>query len=1215
MRTAIFPARFDQLDTIRGFASQAARDAGMDDSETYAVELAIDEACTNIIEHAYQGENRGEIDLTCDSKDDCLTFVLRDHGKPFDPATVSTPDLDASIDDRAVGGLGVFLMKQLMDEVHFEPLGDSGNVLTMCKRRKTAKVQSRPDVEDDNWQMIIQLGEELMQKESLAARCELILETTPRLLNGQVELWLDGDLFRLPGLSQAPLFPAEPAEKAMLEAYKTGLPYYSKGQRTLIAYPLRNGNINIGALQVKRPDKPFRKKEIEILEGLAGHVSLALVAAHRFAVDQWRVEQLTLVRRVSAQIANVLDMNVLARRATKLIQRTYHYYYVAIFTHENGREYLNFRSSAGQARGRGKPLKIRLGDGLVGSVAQTGQEAMTNDIHTEPRFRFWDLLPETQSEAVLPLKIEGKTLGVLDVQSDRLGAFHPNDLLVLRALADTIAIAINSVGLYDQLQKRAEHLEMVAEVSNDITSILDLDELLSKVAVLIQERLNFPYVHLFTVHPNRRQIIYEAGSGKRSASLKGYVLNLDNDEGIIPWVARHGQTILANDVKKEPRYQPSPLPPEDTRSELTIPLLFNNQVVGVLDLQSDRANAFSAEDHFLCEALADSVASAIHNADLFRTEQWRRQVADSLREVAGSISTELGVDDVLDIILHELEHNLPCEAAAIWLFEGEELYLAHIHGAERLDVEEALHHWPEAYDFLTATLTSVQPVIRKPDDPIDPTGVACGFSADYSSIATALRAGDVPLGVMTLSHHASGRYGHEAQAITSTFANYGSVAIENARLYDAAQEQAYASAALLQVAQAVANSNNLDETIGSVVRITPILVGVKACAIFLWEEEHFHPAGAYGLSEEALAALSGRDFLLGDFPLLEAVHEEARMVVGVLTGSTPTDWLNPTRTSNEQETYYALQNGEHLLIGFPLVIRNDFYGVMLVEEDAEARRFRSKRVEIVNSIAQQVVLSIQNEHLQKEMVVRERLEHEIELARQIQKTFLPEHLPQFPGWELAATWITARQVGGDFYDVIELPGGRLGLLIADVSDKGMPAALFMALTRTLVRAVVYHTPSPAGVLRRVNDLIIPDNQQSMFVTAIYGVLSLGSGEFTYANAGHNPPLWMKKADNSLEGLTRTSAALGIIKDLSVRERTVSLGPGDLLLLYTDGLTEAFSPEGEQYGEERLQEVLKAAELSQARQALDALEASVKQFMGQLPAADDLTMLALKRTAP
>ncbi|HEX7542039.1 MAG TPA: SpoIIE family protein phosphatase, partial [Anaerolineales bacterium] len=711
----------------------------------------------------------------------------------------------------------------------------------------------------------------------------------------------------------------------------------------------------------------------------------------------------------------------------------------------------------------------------------------------------------------------------------------------------------------------------------------------------------------------RRQIIYEAGSGVRSTSLKGFVLDLDNNEGIISWVARNGQTLLVNDVTQEPRYHPSPFPPEDTRAEMTIPLVFNDQVNGVLDLQSDRINAFTEDDRFLCEALADNVAVAIHNADLYRTERWRRQVADSLREVAGLISADVGLEDVLDSVLRELERNLPCDVAAIWLLEGDNLNLAQAHGADIMEIDSAAHRWPEAYGFLAAALTAEQPIVRKPEDPIGPTGTALGFSADYSSIAAGLRAGDRPLGVLTLSHHTTGRYGHEAQAMTATFANYAAVAIENARLYDSAQEQAYASAALLQVAQAVANSNNLDEIIGSIVRITPILVGVKACAIYLLEAERFHPTQSYGFSEAAQAILWDRDFTPGDFPLLDAVCKSAQMVVGLLPSEISDDWLDPELARTEQETFYALQTGDHLLIGFPLMIKNDLFGVMLVEEDSDARRFRQKRVDIVNSIAQQVALSIQNEHLQREMVNRERLEHEINLARQIQKTFLPEHLPEIAGWNLAATWITARQVGGDFYDVIELPGGRLGLFIADVSDKGIPAALFMALTRTLVRAVVYDTPSPADAMQRVNALIIPDNQQGMFVTAVYGVLTLKSGEFTYANAGHNPPIWLCGAKRTMESLTRTGAALGIIENLPMEDRTIMLEPDDFLLLYTDGLTEAFSPDDETFGDERLRQVLEAAEAATARGLLDVLEASVRQFMGPLPPADDLTMLGVKRT--
>jgi len=155
-----------------------------------------------------------------------------------------------------------------------------------------------------------------MQQEALAARRDLIRETVSHLLDCQVEVWLDEGLFRLPGLNQTSLFPAKPPEGPMLEAFTTGIPYASKGQRITLAFPFKNGGVSLGALQVARPARPFRRKEIGILEGLVGHVSLALVAAHRHTVEQWRIEQLTLVRRVSAQIANVLDLDELTRRVT-----------------------------------------------------------------------------------------------------------------------------------------------------------------------------------------------------------------------------------------------------------------------------------------------------------------------------------------------------------------------------------------------------------------------------------------------------------------------------------------------------------------------------------------------------------------------------------------------------------------------------------------------------------------------------------------------------------------------------------------------------------------------------------------------------------------------------------------------------------------------------------------------------------------------------------
>ncbi|MBM3152630.1 MAG: ATP-binding protein [Chloroflexi bacterium] len=137
MRTTVFPARFEYLDEIRRFAAQAAHDAGLDEAEAYAVQLAVDEACSNIIEHAYGAENGGEIECTCNDSGSRLTIILRDHGKPFDPACIPTPNLKAGLEKRQVGGLGLYLIRQLMDEVHYESIDGAGNILTLVKYGKS----------------------------------------------------------------------------------------------------------------------------------------------------------------------------------------------------------------------------------------------------------------------------------------------------------------------------------------------------------------------------------------------------------------------------------------------------------------------------------------------------------------------------------------------------------------------------------------------------------------------------------------------------------------------------------------------------------------------------------------------------------------------------------------------------------------------------------------------------------------------------------------------------------------------------------------------------------------------------------------------------------------------------------------------------------------------------------------------------------------------
>jgi serine phosphatase RsbU (regulator of sigma subunit) len=481
----------------------------------------------------------------------------------------------------------------------------------------------------------------------------------------------------------------------------------------------------------------------------------------------------------------------------------------------------------------------------------------------------------------------------------------------------------------------------------------------------------------------------------------------------------------------------------------------------------------------------------------------------------------------------------------------------------------------------------------------------------------------------------------ERLAIIQGIAHQTAVAVENIRLIKSQREEAYVSVALLQVAQAVVSSNDLKEALGAIVRITPILVGVERAAVFMWDKAYqlFRLVQSYGISREA----SELQYERGQFPILDAVYEEGNVLAYPLTGgeevfsNAPDDWsfLIPPDIEEVQE---YLTEEACLLLAFPLSVKGEPLGVFIVEEphpNSEQgvgsgkanRRLRSKRMEIITGISQQAALAIQNDLLQREMVERERLEREMQLAREIQRTFLPQTLPDLPGWDLRVCWRTAHEVGGDFYDYFALPGRRFGLVIADVADKGMPAALFMTLVRTLVRAAVQQAKSPARVLERVNNLLVPDAPQGMFVTLAYAVLSLETGELELANAGHNPPLWVRCNPFQLERLHRGGMALGVIEGNRIEDRKLLLEPGDCLVMYTDGVTEAFSPDGDLFGEERLLATVETVAQCSAQAAeteapaagaqamLEAIDQAVVDFIGEAARSDDLTLLVLKRLPP
>jgi serine phosphatase RsbU (regulator of sigma subunit)/anti-sigma regulatory factor (Ser/Thr protein kinase) len=302
-------------------------------------------------------------------------------------------------------------------------------------------------------------------------------------------------------------------------------------------------------------------------------------------------------------------------------------------------------------------------------------------------------------------------------------------------------------------------------------------------------------------------------------------------------------------------------------------------------------------------------------------------------------------------------------------------------------------------------------------------------------------------------------------------------------------------------------------------------------------------------------------------------------------------------------------------LAVPLVSQGELIGVLNLGPRLSEQEYSSDDRKLLDNLAAQAAPALRVGQLVREQeaeaATRQRFEQELEVARLIQQNFLPKELPDLPGWQIAAYYRPAREVGGDFYDVIPLPDGRVAFVVGDVTDKGVPAALVMSATRSVLRASAQRLIEPGAVLERVNEHLCPDMPAKMFVTCLYGVLNPESGQLRFANAGHDLP-YVKTADGVVE-LRARGMPLGLMPGMDYEEKEATLQPGESVLLHSDGIVEAHDPERGMFGFPRLKETV--ADAPGGQKLIDRVLRDLEAFTG--PGAeqeDDITMVTLERSA-
>jgi serine phosphatase RsbU (regulator of sigma subunit)/anti-sigma regulatory factor (Ser/Thr protein kinase) len=306
-------------------------------------------------------------------------------------------------------------------------------------------------------------------------------------------------------------------------------------------------------------------------------------------------------------------------------------------------------------------------------------------------------------------------------------------------------------------------------------------------------------------------------------------------------------------------------------------------------------------------------------------------------------------------------------------------------------------------------------------------------------------------------------------------------------------------------------------------------------------------------------------------------------------------------------------------LAVPLVSQGELIGLLGLGPRLSERDYSSDDRRLLDDLAKRGAPALRVAQLVRQLVhqqavelrARERIEQELRVAQLIQQQFLPREVPDLPGWRVATYYQPARAVGGDFYDFIELPDGRVGLVCGDVTDKGVPAALVMATTHSILRGDGSRLSSPGRVLERANDLLFAEIPPQMFVTCLYGVLDPATGRLRYANTGHNLP-YVQTADGVVE-LRATGMPLGLMPAMSYEEQEATLEPGDTLLLHSDGLVEAHDPERRMFGFSRLMALVGGC--SGGRELIDLLLAELREFTGPgWEQEDDITLVTVQRAA-
>lgn len=822
---------------------------------------------------------------------------------------------------------------------------------------------------------------------------------------------------------------------------------------------------------------------------------------------------------------------------------------------------------------------------------------------------------------------EGQAIGVITIQSYRPGVFGAPDEQFLRGVAAQVALHVQNVRLLAQRERQIRELEAIGQIGKLAAASYDLTHMLDEVYRALVSLTDAAVFYLLICEPNSRMITHAVFVEEGAHVPLDVIGNVVRPGTLSDWILRNREPLLFADLdnqRDEMRRRglsPQPVGPANpVRSWAGVPLMGrDDELIGVLSLQDYRPFAYDTQTIEFLSQVASHVSLSVQKVRLF--EERERQAAENARlfgearahaqaaerqahrielvhRIASVLSARRDLQEILEIASRELVQLFWADHTGTMLVRPD--------GTGYLAAE-----YPETgivgltFDLRDNPIVEAVNGARRPvvimdieTDPRADSNRAQWRALGIQSLAIVpLISRDQVFGSISLdSYNGPLIFSDDELELMMTVATSIAAAVENAQLFAAEQDQRRTADTLREMARVLSSSFDPNEVLRLVLGEIHKVVACDTASIMLLEGEQLRMVAARGRPGGA----EPRGITL---PLEgSAAGEVVRRGEPILR--------NPSRTSSE---WMQIPTSADISawLGAPLIARGRVVGVLNIDVRGNPLiSFSERDVEVARTFANHAAVAIENARLYQESVTR--VEQELEIARRIQANLFPRQLPSLPGLALAARCLPARETGGDFYDLVELAGGRVGVIVGDVSGKSLPAAMLMAVARSTARSEARNHETPWVVLTETNRWLVDDVPHNSFVALSYAVIDADQRRLTLSNGGQLTPL-LRHGDGSTRFLDppQNALPLGLSAENTYCQTEVELQPGDTLIFYTDGIIEAHDQRRALFGFDRFERLIQRWGHLPPVDLLNRILADVHAFSEGMPTHDDMTLVVVR----